>query len=157
MTTVLCPGSYDPPTLGHLDVFERCAARFDAVVVAVVANPGKSTMFDLTERVRLVEAVTAHLPTVRVVGFEGLVVDVARREGASAMVKGVRSAADADFEFPMAAMNRHLSGIDTFLLPANPAVAFISSSLVREIARLGGIVDTLVPEPVLGALKEKLP
>ncbi len=157
MTIALCPGSFDPPTLGHLDVFERAAAMFEAVVVAAVANPSKGTLFELAERVGLLQQITSHIEGVSVVGFDGLVIEAARRAGATVIIKGVRSSSDAEFELPMAAMNRHLSGVETVLLPADSATSHISSSLVREIARLGGIVDTLVPEPVLKALKEKLP
>ncbi len=156
MTVVVCPGSFDPPTNGHVDVFERCAALFDRVVVAVVANPSKQPLFSIDERVGLVRAVTAHLDGVDVEGFEGLVVEFARSRQATAIVKGVRGPSDFDYEWQMASMNNHLTGIDTVLVPAAPAVSFISASLVREIARLGGAVDTLVPAAVAAALKEKL-
>jgi pantetheine-phosphate adenylyltransferase len=156
MTVAVCPGSFDPPTLGHLRVFERTASLFDQVVVAVIANPSKRPMFDLGERVALVERVTEHLPNARAEGFEGLLVDFARRCGASAVVKGLRGAADVDYETQMAQMNHHLSGLETVFLPSEAATAFISSSLVREIAGLGGRVDTLVPAAVAEALKEKL-
>ncbi len=156
MTVVVCPGSFDPPTNGHVDVFERCAALFDRLVVAVVANPSKQPMFTIEERVELVRAATSHLDGVEVEGFEGLVVEFARSKQATAIVKGVRGSSDFDYERQMASMNRHLTGIDTVLVPASPSVAFISATLVREIARLGGSVDTLVPAAVAAALKEKV-
>lgn len=157
MRIAVCPGSFDPPTNGHLDVFTRAASLFDRLVISVIANPSKQPLFSMEERIALVRGATAHLPNVEVTGFDGLLIDHARQVGAVAIVKGVRNAGDTDYETQMAHMNRHLSGVETVLLLASPPTSFISASLVREIARLGGTVDTLVPDGVLEALKEKLP
>lgn len=156
MRIAVCPGSFDPPTNGHLDIFERAAALFDRLVISVIANPSKQPLFSIDERVTLITGMTAHLPNVEVVGFDGLLVDHCRTVGAAIVVKGVRNTADVDYETQMAQMNRHLTGVETVFLPASPDTSFLSGSLVREIARLGGPVDTLVPEGVRHALKEKL-
>ena len=157
MTTALCPGSFDPPTHGHVDVVRRAAAMFDRLVVAVVANPSKSPLFSADERVELFRAVVADLDNVEVEGFDGLLVDFAESHGVDVIVKGVRAVSDFDYELQMAQMNRTLRQIDTVFLPTNPEWSYLSSSLVREVARLGGTVDTLVPEVVSRALQEKLP
>lgn len=156
MRIAVCPGSFDPPTNGHLDIFDRAAALFDRLVISVIANPSKQPLFSIDERVTLITGMTAHLPNVEVVGFDGLLVDHCRTVGAATVIKGVRNAADVDYETQMAQMNRHLTGVETVFLPASPDTSFLSGSLVREIARLGGPVDTLVPEGVRHALKEKL-
>lgn len=156
MRIAVCPGSFDPPTNGHLDIFERAAALFDRLVISVIANPSKQPLFSIDERVTLIAGMTAHLANVEVVGFDGLLVDHCRTVGAAIVVKGVRNTADVDYETQMAQMNRHLTGVETVFLPASPDTSFLSGSLVREIARLGGPVDTLVPEGVRHALKEKL-
>jgi pantetheine-phosphate adenylyltransferase len=156
MTIAICPGSFDPPTLGHLRVFERCASMFDRVVIAVIGNPSKTPLFAVENRVALVERITEHLPNVSAEGFDGLLVEFAAARGASVVVKGIRGGADVDYETQMAQMNHHLSGVETVFLPAEAATAFISSSLVREIAGLGGPVDSLVPSAVAVALKERL-
>ncbi len=156
MRIAVCPGSFDPPTNGHLDIFERAAALFDRLVISVIANPSKQPLFSIDERVTLIAGMTAHLTSVEVVGFDGLLVDHCRTVGAAIVVKGVRNTADVDYETQMAQMNRHLTGVETVFLPASPDTSFLSGSLVREIARLGGPVDTLVPEGVRHALKEKL-
>ena len=157
MIIALVPGSFDPPTKGHLDVVERCAALFDEVVVAVVHNPSKSPLFTANERVDLLEACTMGWPNVRVASFEGLIVDFAREVGAKTMVKGLRAVTDFEFEIQMSQMNRHLSGdVVSLFVATKPEYAYLSSSLVKEVARLGGSVDALVPEPVAVALKERL-
>lgn len=154
MTTALCPGSFDPPTLGHVDVIERTMSLFDRVVVAVVDNPSKNSMFTLGERRELVAAI--HGDRVEVTHFDGLLVDHAREVGADAVVKGLRTVEDYEYETRMAHMNRHLTGMETIFIPTRPDYGFISSTLVREIARLGGSVSGLVPDVVEQALKEKL-
>ncbi|WP_374929805.1 pantetheine-phosphate adenylyltransferase [Kytococcus sedentarius] len=153
-TTALLPGSYDPLTNGHLDVVRRAAALYDRVVVAVVHNPAKTGTLEVPVRVRVIEESVADLPGVEVSAHTGLLVDVARAVGADVVVKGIRSETDYAYEHPMAAMNRHLSGIETLLLPADGAVAHISSTLVRQISAAGGDVTELVPEPVRRALTE---
>jgi pantetheine-phosphate adenylyltransferase len=153
----LVPGSFDPPTKGHLDVVERCAALFDEVIVSVVHNPSKSPLFTADERVALLEECTKGWNNVSVASFEGLLVDFAREVGATTMVKGLRAVTDFEFEIQMSQMNRHLSGeVVSLFVATKPEYAYLSSSLVKEVARLGGSVDALVPEPVAAALKERL-
>ena len=156
----VCPGSYDPVTNGHLDVVRRSAALFDEVVVAVVHNPSKRGSFAVPERLELLQAALAASDPdllasgrVRVDDVPGgLLVDYCRRVGAGAVVKGLRGATDVDYEQPMALMNRHLSGLETVYLPGDPRWLHVSSSLVREVARLGGDVRGLVPDVVLQRL-----
>lgn len=144
-------------TTGHLDILRRAATLFDELVVAVMANPAKRGTFALAERLELLETCTADLPTVRVDAVTGgLLVDYCRDIGAVAVVKGVRGAADVEYELPMARMNRHLSGLETVLLPADPRWAHVSSSLVKEVAGHGGDVRGLVPDVVLPRLLERL-
>jgi pantetheine-phosphate adenylyltransferase len=153
----LVPGSFDPPTKGHLDVVERCAALFDEVIVSVVRNPSKSPLFTAKERVALLEVCTMEWSNVSVASFEGLLVDFARQVGAKTVVKGLRAVTDFEFEIQMSQMNRHLSGdVVSLFVATKPEYAYLSSSLVKEVARLGGSVDALVPEPVAAALKERL-
>jgi pantetheine-phosphate adenylyltransferase len=156
MTAALCPGSFDPPTNGHLDVIERCAAVFDRLVVAVVANPSKTPLFSAEERVDLLTTATGHLGNVEVASFQGLLVEFARERGVDVLVKGLRAVTDFDYELQMAQMNHTLSDVDTVFIPTAPEWSYLSSSLVREVARLGGHVGTLVPSVVAEALKEKL-
>jgi len=155
--TALVPGSFDPPTKGHLDVVERCASLFDEVVVSVVHNPSKTPLFTADERVALLEKCCAAWPNVRVASFEGLLVDFAHEVGAKTVVKGLRAVTDFEFEIQMSQMNRHLSGdVVSLFVATKPEYGYLSSSLVKEVARLGGSVDALVPEPVAAALKERL-
>ena len=153
----VCPGSYDPVTLGHADVIERAAALYDEVVVAVLLNPAKAGTFPPEERQKLLEDTVAHLPNVRVELFSNrLLVDVCREADAQAIVKGLRGGTDFAYELPMALMNRHLTGVETFFLPADPAFEHVSSSLVKEVARWGGDVTGLVPNEVRDALVARL-
>ncbi len=154
----VCPGSYDPVTNGHLDVVRRSAALFDEVVVAVVHNPAKTGAFTVPERIELLAAsldadllASGRVRVDEVPG--GLLVDYCRRIGAGAVVKGVRGSTDVDYETPMAQMNRHLTGLETVYLPGDPRWLHVSSSLVREVARLGGDVSGLVPDVVLERLR----
>lgn len=150
---VLCPGSYDPVTVGHLDVIARAAVLFDEVVVVVMHNPAKSGTFPAAERVAFIDDATASLPGVRVLAATPqLIVDLCRDLEATAILKGLRGAGDYDYEIPMATMNRHLSGIETLFLPGDPATAHISSSLVKEVCALGGDITGMVPGPVRDAL-----
>jgi pantetheine-phosphate adenylyltransferase len=144
----VCPGSYDPITVGHLDVITRAAALFDQVLVAVGTNPNKRGRFTGGERVQLITESCRDLPNVEAIEFSGLLVDLCVERRIGTIVKGVRTAADVDYEFPMAQMNRRLKGIDTVLLPSAPEWSFVSSSLVREIAGYGGDVTPFVPKPV---------
>ncbi|MFQ5523231.1 MAG: pantetheine-phosphate adenylyltransferase [Acidimicrobiia bacterium] len=155
MTTALCPGSFDPPTNGHVDVIRRTMGLFDRVVVSVIDNPAKKSLFTAAERADLLREVLGD--SVEVATFSGLLVDHARDLGAAAVVKGLRTVDDYEYEHQMAQMNRHLSGVETLFIPTRPEFGFISSSLVKEVARLGGSVSGLVPDVVEKALKEKLP
>lgn len=153
----VCPGSYDPFTVGHLDIVQRAAALYDEVVVAVLYNPAKLGTFEPAERVALIEQATAGLPEVRAALFgDRLVVDVCRELDAAVLVKGVRSAADYTYELPMAQMNREMTGVETVFLPGDPRFAHYSSSLIRLIAAKGADVSAMVPPPVLGPLLERL-
>ena len=155
----LCPGSYDPVTAGHLDVIERAAALHDEVVVAVLHNPAKAGTFSVEERIGLVERALAArgVGGVRVEAFaDRLLVDVCREVGADVLVKGVRGPADVTYEWPMALMNRHLTGVETLFLPGDPAFEHVSSSLVKEVARYGGDVTGLVPDEVRDLLVDRL-
>jgi pantetheine-phosphate adenylyltransferase len=152
---VVYPGSFDPVTNGHLDVIERAAEGFDRVVVAVLRNVSKRPLFTLDERLDLLRDATAALPGVEVIAFEGLLVDVCRDLGVGLIVKGLRAAADFEYELRMAQMNRHLAGVDTLFLPTSPAWSYLSSSLVKEVARFGGDVADLVPPAVAALLRER--
>ena len=153
MAIALCPGSFDPVTNGHLDIIERTARHFDEVIVAVIYNPKKTgSLFTLEERQEMLREVTAHLPNIRVESFKGLLVDFAKEQGANAIVKGLRAISDFDYELQMAQMNQRLSGIDTFFISTSPQHSFLSSSLVREVARFGGDVSSMVPKTVVERL-----
>ena len=156
MSIAVCPGSFDPVTLGHLDVVRRGVQLFDEVIVAVAANAGKQTLFTVAERVELARAAVATLPSVRVELVPGLLVDFCREVGATALLKGLRGGADYDAELPMALMNRHLTGLETLFLPADRSVAHVASSLVKDVARHGGRIDDLVPDGVADAVRARL-
>ena len=156
MSLAVCPGTFDPFHLGHLDVVRRAAVLFDEVVVAVATNAAKSPMFDAGERVELARAALADVPGVRVAAAPGLLVDFCREVGAVALVKGLRGGADFDAEHPMALMNRHLSGIETVYVTADPGVAHIASSLVKDVARHGGPIEDLVPAGVAEVVRGRL-
>ncbi len=148
MTRAVCPGSFDPVTRGHLDVIGRAAALVEEVVVAVGANMSKRAWFTPQERVAMLEEACAGWANVRVSLFDGLLVHFCRAEGAGAVVKGLRSAADFDYELPMAQMNAHLTGVDTVFVASAPAWSYVSSSLVREVAGLGGDVTAFLTPAV---------
>lgn len=149
------PGSFDPVTLGHLDVVRRAADLFEEVVVAVATNAGKAPLLPVADRVALVDRAVVGIARVRVEEVPGLLVDFCREIGATAVVKGLRSGGDYDAELPMAWMNRHL-GVETLFLPADPAVAHIASSLVKDVARHGGRIDDLVPPGVADVVRARL-
>jgi pantetheine-phosphate adenylyltransferase len=151
----LCPGSFDPVTLGHLDIIERSSRHFDEVIVAVIRNPQKTaSLFSLEDRQQMLKEATQHLTNIRIECFKGLLVDFARDHGVDAIVKGLRAVSDFDQELQMAQMNQRLSGIDTFFLSTSPQHSFLSSSLVREVARFGGDVSGMVPKNVNDRLVE---
>jgi pantetheine-phosphate adenylyltransferase len=156
MSGAVCPGSFDPVTLGHVDIFERAAAQFDEVVVAVLVNPSKKGMFDLEERLEMIAETTAHLPNVRAESGQGLVVDFVTTRGLTAIVKGLRTGTDFEYELQMAQMNKHIAGVDTFFIATTPQFSFVSSSLAKEVATLGGDVSALLPEAVNRRLQAKL-
>lgn len=154
MTVALVPGSFDPPTNGHLDVIRRCSLIFDRVLIAVVANPSKTPLFDKEERVGLLAALFPG-DQFHIEAFEGLLVDFARGRDVDVIVKGLRAVSDFEYELQMAQMNESLSGISTLFLPTTPEYGFLSSSLVKEVARFGGPVSNLVPPTVDQALKRR--
>ena len=151
------PGSFDPPTNGHLDLVERGSKIFDELVVAILRNPEKDPLFSLGERRRMLEDLTSGFKNVQVDTFDGLMVDYATRVGATAVLRGIRALSDYEYELQMALMNRKLQPeLETvFMMPAEQ-YSYLSSRLVREVARLGGAIDGLVPEMVEQRLREKL-
>ncbi len=157
MTAAVCPGSFDPVTFGHLDIFSRASEQFEEVTVLVTGNPAKhSGLFSIEERMQLIREVTGHLPNVKVDYWAGLLVDYTTAHGVTALVKGLRSSLDYDYELPMAQMNRRLSGVETFFLMTDERFGYVSSSLCKEVVRYGGDVSGLVPEIVHEAMKAKL-
>jgi pantetheine-phosphate adenylyltransferase len=156
VTTALIPGSFDPPTNGHLDVIERCAGLFDQIIVAIIKNPSKAALFTEAEREAMLAEVTADWDNVTIGAFDGLLVTYAEKVGADVIVKGLRAVTDFDYELQMSQMNRQLSGIDTFFVATSPEYGYLSSSLVKDVSRLGGAIDELVPGTVAAALKERL-
>ena len=157
--TAICPGSYDPVTLGHLDIIQRAAGIFERVVVGVVRDPHhKSTMFTVEERVGFLEEALSHVDNVVVDVFTSLVVDFARKHGAKTMIKGLRVIADFEWEFQMNRLNQMLAPeIETMYVMSSPEYSFISSSAVKEIAAFGGKVDELVPAAVAARFREIFP
>ena len=153
---VVCPGSFDPVTNGHLDIIRRAARLHDEVVVVVGANRAKHGMFTVDERVAMLEEVTSDLPNVSVGTFRGLLVEYCRAHGVSAIVKGLRAVSDFEYEMEMAQMNYRLAEIETLVMTANPLYSFLRSSRVREIATYGGNVSSLVPAPVEAKLRARL-
>ena len=151
----LCPGSFDPVTNGHLDIIGRCAELYDEVVVAVFVNQSKSGLFSVDERRTMLAEVTADYPNVSIDTFQGLVVDYCKVHDIPVIVKGLRAVSDFDYELQMAQMNRGLAGIDTLFMPTNPEYSFLASNLVKEIAKWGGDVASLVPPNVLKQLLER--
>jgi pantetheine-phosphate adenylyltransferase len=156
MRVAVCPGSFDPVTMGHLDVFERASRMSDQVIVAVLINKQKSSLFTLDERIEMLTEATAHLPNVSVDSFYGLLVDYCRDHNVNAIVKGLRAVSDFDYELQMAQMNYRLTQVETCFISTNPLYSYLSSSLVKEVATHGGNVSGLVPEVVLKRLEIKL-
>ena len=156
MSRAVCPGSFDPVTLGHLDVIGRAVELVDAVVVAVGSNISKNALFTPDERVAMLQESCAEWPSVTVTLFSGLLVDFCVAHDVDVIVKGLRSGADFDYELAMAQMNKRLTGVDTAFLPTAPHLSFVSSSLVREVASLGGDVAPFVTDAVLARIADRL-
>lgn len=156
MRTVVCPGSFDPMTNGHMDVFERAAVLADEVVVAILINKSKQGLFTVDERTEMLREVLAPLPNVRVDTFHGLLVDYCQAHNIKAIVKGLRAVSDFDYELQMAQMNYRLAGVETLFVSTNPTYSYLSSSLIKEIATYGGDVSGLVPEAVLERLTARI-
>jgi pantetheine-phosphate adenylyltransferase len=154
--TALCPGTFDPVTNGHLDIIERASQTFEAVVVAVLENPAKRPMFTVEERLAMLEKACSAMSGVEVASFDGLLVDFARARDHAVIVKGLRAVTDYEFEIQMAQMNHRLAGVETLFMPTNPSWSFLSSSLVKEVARFGGDVEGLVPDEVRSRLRERM-
>ena len=152
----VCPGSFDPVTNGHLDVVERASRLYDQVTVAVLVNETKKGLFTVEERMDMLREVTADLGNVTVDSFQGLLVDYCRDKSIPVVVKGLRAVSDFDYELQMSQMNNRLSGIETLFVATNPDYSFLSSSLVKEVARWGGDVGGLVPDAVLARLRGRL-
>ncbi|WP_066461698.1 pantetheine-phosphate adenylyltransferase [Sanguibacter suarezii] len=156
MTIAVSPGSYDPITLGHLDIIRRASGLFDEVVVGVAKNSSKSALLTADQRLELARSACTGMDNVRVELVPGLLVDFCRQVGATVIAKGLRGGADFDAELPMALMNRHLVGVETVFIPGDPALAHIASSLVKDVARYGGSIDDCVPDGVSSAVRAAL-
>jgi pantetheine-phosphate adenylyltransferase len=152
----VCPGSFDPVTNGHLDVIGRASRLYDEVTVAVLVNTAKQGLFAVEERIEMLQEVTASLGNIVVDSFHGLLVDHCRERNIPVVVKGLRAVSDFDYELQMAQMNHRLTGLETFFVATNPEYSFLSSSLVKEVARWGGDVGGLVPDAVLARLRGRI-
>ena len=153
---VVCPGSFDPVTNGHLDIISRAAGLYDEVIVAVLINVTKRSLFTVDERVEMLGQVTGRYGNVRVERFHGLLVDFCAANGITAVIKGLRAVSDFEYEMQMAQMNYRMAKVETLFMTTNPLYAFLSSSLVKEFARFGGDVTGLAPEAVIRRLTERL-
>lgn len=156
MKRAVCPGSFDPITFGHLDIIERASKMFDEVVIAVLVNKTKSTLFTVPERIEMITEVTAKFPNVRVDSWSGLLVDYCETNKIGVIVKGLRAVTDFDYELQMSQINLQLKGIETLFMSTAPAHSFLSSSLVKEIASYDGDVSAYIPAPLLERLKTRL-
>lgn len=156
MLSVVCPGSFDPVTNGHVDIIERASGLADHVFVAVMVNQHKRGLFSAEQRLDLLRQSLGHLDNLTIETFSGLLVDYCQANGARAIVKGLRAVGDFDYELQMAQMNHRLTGVDTLFVATNPLYSFLSSSLIKEVVAFGGDVEDLVPAPVLGPLVEAL-
>ena len=153
MRRAVCPGSFDPITLGHLDIISRASAHFDHVVIAVLENRTKSSLFTVDERIEMIRETTAHLFNVSVDSWSGLLVEYCKGNSIQAIVKGLRAVTDFDYELQMAQVNLQGSGVETMFMATSPVHSFLSSSLVKELAHYGGDVSTMVPASINAALK----
>ena len=156
MRRAVCPGSFDPVTNGHLDIVGRASRLFDEVIIGVLINHSKTGLFTIEERLDMLRQATAGYGNVRVESFHGLLVDFCRAQGAAVVIKGLRAVSDFDYELQMAQMNIGLSGVETLFMPTNPQHSFLSSSLVKEVAKWGGDISTYVPETVGARLITRL-
>lgn len=157
MTTALYPGSFDPITFGHLDVVERAAKLFDKLIIAVARNDEKQPLFTAKQRMKLIAESIGARKNVEIVSFDGLLVDFAKKCGAAAVVRGLRAVTDFEYEFQMALMNKTLSpDLETVFLTAREAFTYLSSRVIKEVARLGGDISKFVPPPVAAALRKAL-
>jgi pantetheine-phosphate adenylyltransferase len=156
MRRAACPGSFDPVTNGHLDVIGRAAALYDEVVVAVLVNESKAGLFTIDERLEMLVEVTSAYPNVSVRSFRGLLVDFCQAFDIPVVIKGLRVASDFDYELQMAQMNLGLAGVETLFMPTNPQYSFVSSSLIKDVAKWGGDVGKHVPDPVEIRLRQRL-
>ena len=156
MHSAICPGSFDPITYGHLDIIGRASALYDEVVVAVLVNQTKASLFTVEERMEMIREVTREFPNVRVDSWSGLLVEYCKSHGIPAIVKGLRAVSDFDYELQMAQMNHQLAGIETVFMSTSPQYSFLSSSLVKEIAKYGGDISEYVPHQVLTQLLARL-
>jgi pantetheine-phosphate adenylyltransferase len=153
---VVCPGSFDPITYGHLDIVERASSIFDEVVIAVMVNKTKQTLFTVEERMEMTKEVTKKFPNVKVDSWSGLLVDYCKKNDISIIVKGLRAVTDFDYELQMSQINLQLQGVETLFISTAPAHSFLSSSLVKEIASHGGDVSSYIPAELLERLKDRL-
>ena len=156
MKRAVCPGSFDPITFGHLDIIERASEQFDEVVVAVLANRTKASLFTVEERMAMISQTTAHFKNVKVDSWHGLLVDYCKENSIQAIVKGLRAVTDFDYELQMAQVNLQGSGVETMFMATAPAHSFLSSSIVKELAHVGGDVSSMVPGIVNDALKARV-
>jgi pantetheine-phosphate adenylyltransferase len=157
MKTAICPGSFDPVTMGHLDIVRRAANMFDHVVVAVMVNPSKQPSFTLEERIDLLKRATVGIPRLELVGFDGLLADYARERQAAAIVKGLRAVSDFEYEFQMALTNKKLNPeLETVFLTTSAENMYLSSSIVKQVAQFGGDISNFVPACILEDIKERL-
>jgi pantetheine-phosphate adenylyltransferase len=156
MRRAVCPGSFDPVTNGHLDIIGRASRLFDEVIVGVLVNEAKRGLFTIDERLDMLREVTKPYPNVRTESFRGLTVDFCRAQGAAVVVKGLRAVSDFDYELQMAQMNFGLAGVETLFMPTAPQNSFLSSSLVKDVAKWGGDVTAHVPDVVARRLVERL-
>ncbi|HLJ98319.1 MAG TPA: pantetheine-phosphate adenylyltransferase [Streptosporangiaceae bacterium] len=156
MSRVVCPGSFDPVTNGHLDIVGRAASLYDEVFVAVLINPSKHGLFTVDERVEMLREVTAKYGNVRIDRFAGLLVDYCSANGITAIIKGLRAVSDFEYELQMAQMNYRLAKIETLFMTTNPQYSFLSSSLIKDVAKYGGDVSGLVPDVVQDRLRDRL-
>jgi len=153
---VVCPGSFDPVTNGHIDIISRASSLFDEVIVAVGVNKSKKRLFSPEERITMLEEVCGDYDNVRIESFDGLLTNFCRDHGVGAIVKGLRAVSDFDYELQMAQMNSSLAGVETVFVPTSPEYSFLASSLVKEVAAYGGDVSRLVPPLVLERLSKRL-